>query len=90
MVLGNAQRLAQFVLRQPLHPDEQPALVPLTAGPFLDEMIELLPAAEIEIPDAKIRTITQLHRLLQRGQQSAFNVVEYARHLVERKTASSP
>ena len=41
----------------------------VTAGPAFDEMVELLPAAQVEIADAEIRAVGDLQRLLQRGQK---------------------
>jgi hypothetical protein len=44
---------SQFVLGRLLHADQQPTAVPVAARPLLDQIVDLLPTAQIEIPDAK-------------------------------------
>ena len=44
----------QFVLGEPLHSDEKATLRTITARPFLNEAINRLPAAQIEVADAEI------------------------------------
>ena len=49
--------LAQFVLRQPLHSNEQAALVARAARPVFDEAINRFPAAQIEVADAEVGSL---------------------------------
>jgi hypothetical protein len=63
-----------------LHANEKPALMTLTPRPFLHEVVELLPSAQIEISNAKVSPIRQFHRLLQRRKKRRVNIIEYARH----------
>ena len=63
-----AYRPAQFVLSEPLHSDQQPALLPGRARPFLDIGIQMLPTAKVEIADTEIGTVGDGQRLLQRRQ----------------------
>ena len=44
--------LAELVLGETLHADEEPALVSGPAGPVVDEVVDGFPAAEIEVADA--------------------------------------
>ena len=54
---SEAQGCAQLVLRQALHADQQAAAVALAAGPALDEVVELLPAAQVEVADAEVGAV---------------------------------
>jgi hypothetical protein len=50
----------QFVLREPLHTDEETALRALAARPFFDEAVDCFPAAQIEVADAKVGALGDL------------------------------
>ena len=54
------------------------------AGPFLDVDINRPPAQKIEIPDAEIGPVGDGHRFRQSGPEVLRNVVENARHGVQR------
>jgi hypothetical protein len=56
---------AQFILRQPLHSDKETTLCALTSRPLFDETVNCLPAAQIEVADAKIGPFRYEHSLLQ-------------------------
>ncbi len=71
---------AELLLRRPLHPDQQPTALPLPAGPPLDAGVELLPAAEVEVPDAEVGALGDVQRLLQGRQERLIDVVEDPRH----------
>jgi hypothetical protein len=76
----HAQGLVQFCLRQTLHAHQQAAAVSIAAGPALDELVNLLPAAEVEVADAEIGAIGQGERLAQGREQGLVDVVKDARH----------
>jgi hypothetical protein len=48
--------ISKLVLRQLLHTHDYPAAGAFAAKPGVDEMVNLPPAAEIEIADTKVRT----------------------------------
>jgi len=80
MTLSERERGAKFVLRQPLHPNEQSALTPRAACPFLNVSINRLPATQVEIADAKVGPRGNEKGLLQCREQISFDVVENSRH----------
>src|SRR5213593_658585 len=57
VIADEAKALPQLVLRKPLHSDEEAALPLLAARPAVNVGIYRLPAAQIEIADAKVRTL---------------------------------
>src|SRR5205807_7033777 len=79
--LHRAKDRPEFVLRQPVHADQQPATLPLAAGPGIDVLVELLPAAQIEIANAEIGALRDLERLAQGRQQALLDIVEDTRHI---------
>jgi hypothetical protein len=50
------------------------------ARPCLDVRVDLLPAAQVEIADAKIGTRGDFESLLQRGKKLLLDVIEYSWH----------
>ena len=54
LTLSQAERSTQIFLRQPLHPDQQAALVIRATRPLVNTTVNLFPAAKIEIADAKV------------------------------------
>ena len=46
--------VAEFFLRQPLHPDEESAAIPFSAVPCFHRIGECLPAAQIKVADTKV------------------------------------
>ena len=80
VALSQAERSSQIFLRQSLHPDQQAALVICTTRPLVNTTVNLFPAAKIEIADAKVGAFRNEKRLLQRGEQIGFDVVEDSRH----------
>lgn len=79
LVWKEAVGFAQIILRQALHPNKQPTLMTFAAWPVLDQRIDFLPAAKIEIADGKIRMVGNYERLPQGGQKLLRDVVEDAR-----------
>lgn len=51
--------------------------------PLLDQVIDLSPTPEIEVPDAEIRSLRQGERFAKRWQECSIDVVEDARHSLE-------
>ena len=72
--------VAKFVLWQSLHADEQSATLPRPSGPVVNQLIDGLPAPEIEVTDTKIRTVRDFQSLPQGRKKILFNVVEDAGH----------
>ena len=46
--------VAEFFLRQALHPDEESAAIPFSAVPCFHRIGECLPAAEVKVADTKV------------------------------------
>jgi len=57
--------LAKFVLSEPLHSDQQPALLVSPARPLLDERVNRFPAAQVEVADAEVGMFGDGQRFLQ-------------------------
>jgi hypothetical protein len=57
VVRQKAVGLAKFLLRESLHADEKAALLPVTAGPPVNECVNRLPTPEIEVADTEIGSI---------------------------------
>jgi hypothetical protein len=72
--------LPEFLLRHTLHPDKQSALAALAARPLVNQRINRLPAAQIEIANAEVRAVGEFKGLPQGGQQLLRDVIEDARH----------
>ena len=70
VTLSQAERSPQIFLRQPLHPNQQAALVIRATRPLVNTTVNLFPAAKIEIADAKVGAGGNEKRLLQRGRSS--------------------
>jgi hypothetical protein len=64
VALHKAHRRPKFLRRRSVHPHEQSAAVAVAAGPAFDKPVELFPAAQVEIADAEVGVIGNLHRLL--------------------------
>lgn len=67
-----------FFIRQLLHTDEQSTALPFPAVPTLDERVELLPTAQVEIPDAEISICRCFERVAECREQFLLDVVEDA------------
>jgi len=80
-VLDDAQCVPKVLGGKPLHPDEEAAAMTGATGPTLDVGIDLLPAAEVEVPHAEVRSIRKPKGLLEGGEERLFDVVENPRHL---------
>ena len=78
------ERGAQLVAGQALHADEQAAAVARPARPAVDVGVDLLPAAQVEVTNAKVRPFGDLQRFLQGGEQRFVYVVEYSWHCISR------
>jgi len=77
-----AQDCEQFVFRQVLHANKEATTMPITTGPFLNVLIKLLPAPQIEIAHTEVCMIAKLYGVLEGGGQTLFNVIENPRHMV--------
>ena len=55
-ITPRAERVAQLLGGQPLHADEEPAAT-RAAAPLVDEIVDQLPAAEIEVADAEVAAL---------------------------------
>ena len=53
----DVEGLLQLLLREPLHADEQPAAVAQPAGPAVDQFVDLLPAAQVEVANAEVGAV---------------------------------
>jgi len=80
VVMSKPHRGAEFLDGRPVHAHEQSVAIALAPGPALDKAVELLPAAQIEVADAKVRVVGHLQGLLQGRKKVLFNVVENPRH----------
>ena len=60
----------------------------LPPGPFFDVVIDLFPAAQIEVTDTEIRALGYQERLRQRGKKGLINVIEYSGHCDDLQIAS--
>jgi hypothetical protein len=67
--------------RECLHTDKEPATVAFTTTPLLDIVIELFPAAHIEVADAKVGSLTDRECVLQGWKQFFFYVIKNAWHV---------
>ena len=63
--MNEAQRIAQLVLGQTLHSDEETATITFAAGPAFDVAGDLFPASQVEIADAKVCPVGKVDRLAQ-------------------------
>src|SRR5262249_5823775 len=59
-------------------------------GPAVDQLVYLLPAAQVEVPDAEVRTVRQDQRLAKRRQEGLVDVVEDARHRMPGPRSTAP
>ncbi|OYV91914.1 MAG: hypothetical protein B7Z73_05245, partial [Planctomycetia bacterium 21-64-5] len=67
-----------------MYANQQSAAVPRTTGPAFDQLVDLLPAAKIEIANTKVGPIGDCQSLAQRRQELLVDIVEDARHLPSR------
>ncbi len=79
-LLAAAESIAEFVGWQTLHSDEQPTAMSIAPGPVFDLLVDLLPAAQIEISDAEITPLTERERLTQGREQRLLDIVEDSGH----------
>ena len=77
---SQAEDCLQVVLGKPLHADEQAAALAIAAGPAFDGLVELLPAAEVEVADAEVGAVGDLDGVQQGGEEGLLDVVEDAGH----------
>ena len=75
-------QLANLFVGGSLHADQYAAYLAQSGFPRNDQIINSLPASQIQIADAKIRSPGDLHRGTQRAKQVLVNVVEDASHCV--------
>lgn len=80
LVGQQAQRVAQLVLRDALHPDEQAAARAVAARPSIDDRINAPPPTQIEVADAEICALGDRERTAQRREQPLVDVVKDSRH----------
>ena len=72
----------KLILRKLLHSHNDPAARSLATGPSINEVVDLLPSTEIEIPNAKIRPLRNLEGVRQGWEQGESYVVEDSWHLL--------
>ena len=77
---GGAVQISYLVVRWPLHADQDAANLAFVGNPWLNKIVNGLPAPEIEIADTKMRALGDLKSLAQGGKQVFSDVVEDARH----------
>lgn len=56
-VFQDVERLSQFVLWQGLHSNQQPAAISRATCPFLDILVDLLPAAKIKEANTEVGSL---------------------------------
>lgn len=56
--------------------------MPVSSFPLLDEGIELFPATEVKVTDAKICPLRLCKYLLQRGEKIPLDIVEDSGHVL--------
>lgn len=76
----HAHRCAKLFFRQPLHADQEAALVSVTAGPLFDLRVDLPPATEVEVPDAEVAALRKAHGFGEGREEVVLDVVENLRH----------
>lgn len=76
LVRRQAVGLAEFLLWQALHAEEQTALIPRSSRPISDGLVDPFPSPEIEVSDAEIGSGRQLYRLAKRGEKLLVDIVE--------------
>lgn len=67
--VDEAQRIAQLILSEPLHANQQSAALPRATCPPLDAFIDLLPATKVEVADAEISAVSEVQGLAQCRQE---------------------
>ncbi len=70
----------EFLLGQPLHPDEEPAAVSGSPGPPLNMLIERSPTTQVEVADAEVCAVRNLHGFGKCRAETLFDVVEDPGH----------
>ncbi len=90
VVRQEAVSFAQVVLWQALHADKEAALPVGTARPAVNQPIDGLPPAKVEVAYAEIRTLGDLQGFPQRRQQFEFDIVENAWHRKTGRRAFPP
>ncbi len=71
---------AQFLLWQPLHPDDEAALMAGSACPLFHQRINGLPSAKIEAAHAEVGALGDFQRAPQRRQKIGLDIIKYAGH----------
>jgi hypothetical protein len=80
VMLDDVVRRCKLLLRQGLHPDEEPATIPFATRPLLDVLVDLPPATKVEVTDAEIRAMGDIERRLKRWQELLVDVVKNSGH----------
>ena len=78
--LSESERIAQIVLGRALHADQHAATTLGTAGPNLDQVVNRLPSAKVEIAHAEVGALRNFQSAAESGKQAVLDVVEYPRH----------
>jgi hypothetical protein len=77
-------------MRGALHTDENTAYLPAIWVPILYQVVNGLPATQVEIAHAKIGTVAHLHRASKGSKQVLVNIVKNSRHKALRYTNMHP
>jgi len=64
-----------------LHTDKEAAAVTFPARPVLDIGVDLIPSAQVEKANAKVRAGREAEGFLKRGKELLLDVIENAGHL---------
>ena len=80
VLLDDAVRTGNFLLGERLHSNQQSAALAVATGPTLNVFIKLPSASQVEVSDAKIRSVRHRQGGLESGKQLLVDIVENAWH----------
>jgi hypothetical protein len=79
-VVCERERGAKLVMRELLYSNQKTAAGAVAARPFFDEVVDLSPAAKVEVADAEIRPLGHVKRIPQSRKHWQVNVVKNSGH----------
>jgi hypothetical protein len=77
-------------LRKALHSNKKTTALSVTSRPFFDVFVELLPAAKIEVSNAKVGSVRDCKSGFERWEKLLVNVVKNPRHRTRFKLSGDP
>ena len=80
ILFDDAVRTGNFLLGERLHSNQQSAALAVATGPTLNVFIKLPSASQVEVSDAKIRSVRHRQGGLESGKQLLVDIVENAWH----------